>query len=954
MYGCYCFGDRTFGDVFTKITYPDRAELSEAAAIDATVSLLEGIGFSEGISVSKRVVTGPVCIGDFCYGGAQDTARIGDSLTMSDAISVQESGPGDGAGLSENLFIFVSQDQKKAADSAHLAQSLFAQGSIPAQDGAALSDKLTLSVIGQPLATVRDASRLKPVYLVRITLKNGGPTLCFSDRNITVGGQVYESYLHDLSGIAQELKRADSTALDVNVELSFRNDKISYSGTDYGRLIELQDAYPFETSVCEIRETALDQAGFPAQPAIVFKGVLDCPQKIDLLGFKCKVSAMPCYMDALWRQTQLETDNFPAATDDAGKYIPVVYGSGILMPALRVDWTKTTLVNDILPTDTATLELTNPQGFPASGQIIIDEEIISYAGLSGRTLTGVARQGFPGVVGGSFPHAAGSEVIPYRATYDFVLATHPLQAVGDIFAEIAGKLWLVTGGVEYVWDGTFARLRMGRAICVTTALDDISVVDTTAIGDGIDVSNTLSANDQIALYDAGHSHPLSASSVSFLDQTTTGLPVGGDYIGASRAAAQVYFAEWEVTPTRIVWEADVNFTVWDANTKLIPFGQIILQIQVGNGGSYSEYSITAPHNPGTVHLQFTMYSNAASWTANYATIVVAGPPSAYQVSMRVTGARRTLYGGLTVIPQQAGITKQGSVYLQGDVLKTGTVWLNGNVAKTGTVLSFAVVERLHAVVSGYADDAYGTYTGTPGAVIERPDAVIRHFLTVASGIFAEEDIDAPPFSAAASFYGANGYKQAFCLDKLIKPSQWLSRLAFECRSTLAYTAGLWHLNVIPVAAPAPVRTLTKDDLAGKLSAFTFGKTDWTKIGNHIVASYDRQYTTIPGKSQSGWLGTVTVQDAASQGVYGVFKKDIQFESIRMANMARSVLGHMLLEAKTPNLTVEFPVFWENFDLNVGDTIAIQNGIFNGTVFFIEQITRKDAFRATVKAVGWWG
>ncbi|MDA8090077.1 MAG: hypothetical protein M0Z61_07630, partial [Nitrospiraceae bacterium] len=61
----------------------------------------------------------------------------------------------------------------------------------------------------------RDSSRIKPVCLVQVTLKNSGPTLYFSDRNITVSGQLYEDYLHDLSGVAQELKRADSTASNV-------------------------------------------------------------------------------------------------------------------------------------------------------------------------------------------------------------------------------------------------------------------------------------------------------------------------------------------------------------------------------------------------------------------------------------------------------------------------------------------------------------------------------------------------------------------------------------------------------------------------------------------------------------------------------------------------------------------------------------------------------------------
>lgn len=241
-----------------------------------------------------------------------------------------------------------------------------------------------------PLSQVRDASRLKPVYLVQISLKNSGPTLYFSDRNITVSGQLYEDYLHDLSGVAQELKRADSTAMNVNLELGFHNDKISYGGTDYDHLIELCQAYPLETSICEIYETAYDWQGNPATPLLVFKGVMDCPENIDLMDFKCKVSTMPTYMDARWQQTQLDIVDFPAATDDVGKWVPIVYGSDILMPALRVQWVKTTLVWGIGTTDTTAM-ITDPTGLAASGQVVIDSEVIGYTSISGNNLMGLSR-----------------------------------------------------------------------------------------------------------------------------------------------------------------------------------------------------------------------------------------------------------------------------------------------------------------------------------------------------------------------------------------------------------------------------------------------------------------------------------------------------------------------------------------------------------------------------------
>ena len=913
MYGSCIYADRVFGEASAQITYPDKAGLGDAAAVGVSAPASDGISLRERISVAKQVPAGPVCTGDSCYGDAREnTRRIYDGAGLSESILNLETIPADSAGLSEHMSVQVTVDQRRISDSLHSSEQAAIGGAFPLADGMGVSDALALTVIGQPLASVRDSSRLKPVYLVQLSLKNGGPTLYLSDRSITVGDRVYESYLNDLSGLARELKRQDSTAKNVDLELSFRNDNISYGGADYAHLIELGQNYPFETAVCAIYETAYDASGFPAQPELVFKGVLDCPREIDLMGFKCKVSTMPEFMDARWRQTQLEIDNFPAATDDVGKYIPIVYGSDILIPALRVEWTKTTLVYAITAFDTS-VPLTDTSGFAPSGQVIIDQEIIGYSGISDGMLTGVSR-GINNTAAG--PHPENADVMPYQAAYDWVLAAHPLAAVGDVFAEIGGKLWLVESGVTSLYEGGYAKLRVGTIITVGPALDNISISDTSGIDDGITLS------------DPAHTHDPYPASTSMDDASTNNFPSGASWQQSiSYLTVPCFFDEPQFTPTHTVFEININYSIRGG----VPF-DIIYGVSCAD--------LVAPAgNPGSMTLQFTMgpgiyNSCCAGFTC--------GGNSTGSGYFYVTSAKRTMYYNQGLSSSLSGVTK------------VGTVNKTGEVSKVGSLVSTLTVERFHAVVNGYADDAFGAYTGTPYAVIERPDALIKHFLQVSSGIFGPSDIDAASFSASASFYASNGYKLAFCLDKPIKPSQWLSRLAWESRSTLDYNAGQWELNVVPDSAPAPVRTLTRDDLAGKFSAFVFGKTDWRKIANYIVASYDRQYTTIPGKSQSGWLGTATAQDAASQGVYGTFRKDIQFEAIRLSGMAQSVLDHMLLEAKNSLMTVQFDIFWQNFDLNVGDTIAIQNDTFNGAVFFIEQITRKDAFRAMVRAVGWWG
>jgi len=70
-------------------------------------------------------------------------------------------------------------------------------------------------------------------------------------------------------------------------------------------------------------------------------------------------------------------------------------------------------------------------------------------------------------------------------------------------------------------------------------------------------------------------------------------------------------------------------------------------------------------------------------------------------------------------------------------------------------------------------------------------------------------------------------------------------------------------------------------------------------------------------------------------------------------MADNVLAYILRQDKQPYLVVEFPVFYDHFDLTVGDTIELDNPLYDGRKFFIESIRRLDKLRAVATAVEWW-
>ncbi len=269
-----------------------------------------------------------------------------------------------------------------------------------------------------------------------------------------------------------------------------------------------------------------------------------------------------------------------------------------------------------------------------------------------------------------------------------------------------------------------------------------------------------------------------------------------------------------------------------------------------------------------------------------------------------------------------------------------------------TASARVVIGKDIAVDADWAVDATGDYGGT-GTLIERPDRVMKHFIVKRMG-FALADIDAAAFSDAGASYASaitGGYKFGFGFGE-IKPSEFLRRLARECRSTVRYRKGKWELYCLPDAAPAAARTISKAELAGEHAKFTFGRTPVADLANDITARFKRNYN--PAEKGGQWLDVSRVSDGDSIAKYGAYPGEFEFRAVRRKAMADDVLAHVLKQRKAPLLVVEFPVFYEHFDLASGDTVEVENPLYNGRKFYIESIKRLDKFRAAVKALEWWG
>ncbi|MFA6046923.1 MAG: hypothetical protein WC718_18210, partial [Phycisphaerales bacterium] len=252
-------------------------------------------------------------------------------------------------------------------------------------------------------------------------------------------------------------------------------------------------------------------------------------------------------------------------------------------------------------------------------------------------------------------------------------------------------------------------------------------------------------------------------------------------------------------------------------------------------------------------------------------------------------------------------------------------------------------------------DTDGTYGGA-GALIERPDWVIKHFLRNYMGAAAGE-IDATSFAAAGTLYAAaitGGYKLAGIIPK-DQPWTTLKALAFCCRSTVPpFKAGKYYLNYTPDTAPAVSRTLTRDDLKGPGAQYIFAKTSIRAVFNDLTALYQPNYSGDTSREiSSGYLASTAAHDDASIAKYGTYTQEYSLRWVRLVAMADHVLAHHLLEWKIPLLTVTGVLSWQQGDMAEGETIGITNLIYSGRKWWASGLNRRDKFTVGFSATEWW-
>lgn len=242
-----------------------------------------------------------------------------------------------------------------------------------------------------------------------------------------------------------------------------------------------------------------------------------------------------------------------------------------------------------------------------------------------------------------------------------------------------------------------------------------------------------------------------------------------------------------------------------------------------------------------------------------------------------------------------------------------------------------------AAVAGVKDDGAGMITGTPDALIERPDHVFRWSILNLLGLDASVIDDASFTQAGTEFLNAitGGYQLAGRVDQKIPLDSLWRQWMKESRSHLFWDAvGQAQLQFRPinqswVADGNEVKALTDNmvriDPATGRGRIQFQRSPSADVVNHIELAYQRDWVA----NHYGKIEVAADSDAIS--LYGQREKPeaFLFDWCRNDAMATDLAQFYLQELKAPLTLVACDTFIDQMELEQGDFVTLSHALIAG-------------------------
>lgn len=792
--------------------------------------------------------------------------------------------------------------------------------------------------------------------------------LLLSDRDVTPsGGSAYSGLVKSWGFIDSDLGQMSGGSILGSI--SVPDLALTLINTQSPRISDsFTDDQPLEAAIVTLHQWFGGLAA--ADKEVLFVGTVTGQPEYD--EYECRLT-----LRGIWQKYNIEIgadriitqEEYPAADpDDIGQMKAIGYGHVAMAPCRAIKSGGVDLLVGDIDAVQNTIELADATEFPVSGQAGIEEEEISYTGKSGNVLTGCVR-GINGTTAAA--HVRWTSVWEIAAEFVYQVAGHPVQAIGDIwmlagrserYLRVTSTLTRYTGraGDEHPdFPGQAvvsfpARITKQQAVDLLVSnglsLDDsIAIVDGIAVVDGITVADTIAVVDSIGVSDTigvstgSHGHTGTQATVIWsLDKVVTSAYM---YYPANMSDKDMNTAAVRNT----LYTYDGTATLGKGFTESYPGPpqQFRLCMFVGLNDANRVCSATfGGHTLSTTDAVVTVYSDWYNVTAGQDTweefnlleadITLTGGSGGYElrvgefwVEVRYTpttnasaaaGVAKT--GAATKsgsVSKTGSASKSGAASKSGTVSRTGAVTLNGSISLTGNSVADVEVGQLcFADYDGWQDDGSGTYTGTPDALIERPDHILRHLWAYYLGA-PLADFDT---SSASAYFAEHGYVFSLHLDKPVMAEALFSRLALQCRSRFMVTPYGQAKLLLRQLGAASGHHIIKEEI--KSDSMRIARSPAAGLVNDLTIYYDPDRTR-GAVSADTCQGAQRYQSASSIARYGRKTGDrnlFTFDAVRAEAMVADLGDFYLAWLKVVRSMPQFAVFLDNMEIEPGDVIDI--------------------------------
>jgi len=732
-----------------------------------------------------------------------------------------------------------------------------------------------------------------PVWILRCPFASTG-TIYLSDQPFTLstwnGGISTLSWVSGWGSIDENISGSQLAMSQVSdLSLSLINDQNVSPNID---TILWTAANNIETIDCELYLwfIGLDEATNPPQKMWV-GNIIDF-QKAGETIYHVQLVDQSVKYDK-YVGTEINTTDYPSCDpDDRGKLGNICYGPTKRVPCHAIEAGAADPITADLTISTTTIVLSDASEFPAAGAftIQIDDEQIRISSRTGNTLT-VSARGY--LTTDPAAHKKGTVAFEVLTEYVYQIANHPVNALGSAFVDDVRQ---VSGYTLYT-----GRTGSQHATYPNKAVVAFSVKPT--------IKKQLNITLDTVMNEGSHVHTSSLRTVLLKLESMVvasgywewarnlgnyGYPIDGSfqtYDTATQATTTRFYRRTPFsqigTPTRIRAVLEDN--------DYTPPGSASLGIYVG-GSSVGSFSWTI--NPtGRMQRASSWFNIGASWAnlnnSCFINLISPAGHMVYEIWLEVEYNPTVPSGPATSV--------------------MATVTADSNSSADIVIGKNIVVE-----VDGYRDDVSGTYTGTPNALISRPDHVIKHFLDTYT------DFNIANYSTdAGTFFGANSYAFSILINVKKRAKAWLAYMAWQCRSYFRFAAGSAVLTLRPDSLSSQ-KTITAAMIRmhdNYRTSTQIQRTPLEEIVNKIKIWYERDWTKSGEESYQSLSET---SDATSITRYGEKESPelFYFDFVTSQTMAENVRDFYLARYKDRKKLVELEVFLDNSEIEFADDLTI--------------------------------